>query len=181
MTAELQSIFQPELDPGERILWTGRPTPARLAMMKYGLPMAVLFFACVWAIPSMIEEVSIGRPQSAVAIAVACALVILFTGFFVAALGAWRTVYAVTDRRVLVVTPPGFLQSKTSALSYPPAMITQIQRSGDDEVADLIFVKTHTPQNRHAALSVVQPFQGLIGIADARRVERLIRQTLLRG
>ena len=181
MTAELQSIFQPELDPGERILWTGRPTPARLAIMKYGLPIAVLFFTCVWAIPSMIEEVSTGRPQSAAAIAVACALVIFFAGFSAAALGAWRTVYAVTDRRVLVVTPPGFLQLKTSALSYPPAMITQIQRSGDDQEGDLIFVKAHAPKNLHSGLSVVQPFQGLIGIAAVRRVERLIREELLGG
>src|SRR5262245_273827 len=89
------------LDPGERLLWWGRPNPLRYAQSRSGISviagLAALVFAQIWT-------TAVARDGNswlvAVFFLVACAL--LLSPLWRMA-RAYRTIYGVTDRRALTV------------------------------------------------------------------------------
>ena len=171
--------FQPWLDPGEKILWSGRPTPARLAIRMWGLPLLFCGIALFLVIGSMLDDPAQIRRQLPSAIFVSLGLVGITLWFAAKALSAWRTQYLITSKRILVLSRSGFLQPSDIVFSYMPEWITKLERSGDEAQADIIFTRGHWGQDLNSRWSVTMPFMGLIGIAEASQVERIIRDELL--
>ena len=112
MDPYVQAELQPELQPDEQLLWSGRPNPNRLftAVDIFLIPFSLLWggFAIFWEVLAL---TSISRYNSAVwwfplfgIPFVLLGLYFIFGRFLVKRRVKRNTVYAVTDRRVIAIT-----------------------------------------------------------------------------
>lgn len=107
-----QAELQPELQPDEQLLWAGRPSPHHLftGMDIFLVPFSLLWggFAIFW---ETLALTAIARAGGAAIFFplfglpfVAMGLYLIFGRFLVKRHVQQHTVYAVTDRRVIMVT-----------------------------------------------------------------------------
>jgi hypothetical protein len=114
---ELDSILRRELMPGERLLWSGRPDPARLRAV-----FAIWFFAVAWTAFALFWEAMALLPwmaSSHTPLGIQWSFGIIFPLFGLPFIGiglamlwmpfkarrkAAQTIYGLTDRRLLRVT-----------------------------------------------------------------------------
>src|SRR5215831_7374946 len=109
---QAEQIVTAQLDPGERILWSGFPAPGALArrvlpMTLFGIPFTAFSVFWVW------QTLSITRhgPQAPgpLFLLPLFGLPVLFVGLGVMASPIWvylaakSTVYAVTEKRALII------------------------------------------------------------------------------
>ena len=187
---DAQTLINAELDAGERLLWFGAPSPARLAGRETaagcgGSFMAAfgVFWLCVVGFIGF-GAAQMGAPSIfPIFIGGMFLFGLVFVGFALkiaaspaqAAARAHDTVYAVTDRRLLV------LVAGEGARSYTPRDIERVERRDlPDGSGDVVFAREretgYDTDNRHYER---WKDLGFFGISNPREVERLIRQNLV--
>ncbi len=179
------AIVAQELLPGERLQWAARPRPWAVARRKLAALAVALALLAVGGIAVGLADGGIpapGDPLSTLPIRSIGSLVMLLGVAFacaplVAALLARGTVYAVTNRRLLVIDRAFTHRVASFAPEDVQAII--LTNEAPDGSADIVFRQEirHVPL-RGARYGVVNKI-GFFGIADADRVRALIRA--LRG
>ena len=171
-----------QLDPGEGLLWSGAPSPARMALSALpasvgGIPFSA--FAAFWIYTAFtMTSKSTSSPGSPWRLFPLFGLPFLLIGLGMltaplwAFLGAGRMLYAVTNKRALIIT--NFFS--TSVKSYSHSEIREVQRvERAGGTGDLYFasrdVVTRSGGVSHRRI-------GFLGIPDVRGVEQLIRSRL---
>lgn len=172
---------QEQLQPGEQLLWSGQGKPVRLAIQ--GLP-AALFgvpftaFAVFWmwmAAGQRVPDLSGGRFQDYFFL---WGVPFVLVGLRMLLAPLWlywkasRVIYAVSDRRALVITTAW----RKTVQSFGPGELGQIERKElADGCGDLVFVATQPEQTGwRSQRSPGRVAAGFFGIAEARRVEQLL-------
>lgn len=155
--------FEGVLAPGERVVWTDRPSPMRLAAKR--VPKA-LMGALLIALALVLVA---WRPADASgsSLLIVAPLVLIGAGAMLSPGWAyWQaraTTYAVTSERLLILTTA----PRRRLRSYGPADIGTVERYGDNREGDVVFNRARLSHrlNRMA----VEP-AGFFGIPDALTV-----------
>jgi hypothetical protein len=174
LPAAPRSLLQLELDVGERVLWSGQPLPGKLARGQMG---AVLFaipwtaFAVCWTV----DATAAGGVFGLFGVPFVLTGVFLLCAPWLAYRRARHTVYAITDRRALVIAPAGELLSSgrievESYMPHPNSIIRTINRDGS---GDLVFA---VESNDNGDVR-----KGFIGVVNVSDVEQLARRVLCRS
>jgi hypothetical protein len=175
---DMNDAIQRELEPQETVVWTGQPNPGRMA--KQALP--ALIFAIPWlGITSAVSWGFLGHANSSpgfpmigfllfISIFWLIGLGLVFSPLF-ALNSAKRIVYAITDKRVLILTV-----SKVRKLdSYKPSDLCNFEHiEPSDGSGNLTFARRAVAAQRNGPSSVPVSF---VGIPQVRSVETLMRQT----
>jgi hypothetical protein len=185
MDTRLRAIIQPELVSGERLVWAGRPNRLRLAWLRGGktalFAIPWTLFACVWT--GLAALFSGGNPDGELfgklAMVIGPVFILFGLWLFVMsvrrALAVGATVYAVTDRRALILTAGARVRS------FGPQDLGSLHRRGLKR-GDIIFrdaIPRAAGDNAEHTGSFTD--YGFFGIADPRSVERLIRERISRS
>lgn len=171
-----------QLDPGEGLLWSGVPSPGRMALSALpatavGIPFTG--FAAFWIYTAFTmtskSTSSPGGPWNLFPLFGLPFLLIglgMLTAPFWAYLGAGRTLYAVTNRRALIIAN----LFSTSVKSFTHSDIHELQRvERADGSGDLYFASRDVVTRRGG---IVHQRIGFLGVSDVRSVEQLIRSRL---
>jgi hypothetical protein len=172
---EALTLITGRLQPGERLIWYGVPSPWRAAA-PYLFPLAFMTFwtgGVLYAasnayakIPNPSLRDLLGPLAVPVLFGVIGAAAWLWNAKKIA--DCWRTAYGLTDRRVIIaVGRDGPCQS------FGPAALADIERTGNEASGNLRFDRDRL--RRGYGFS-----PGLFGIPGPARVEALIYETLLR-
>jgi hypothetical protein len=171
---ELQRWIEPDLEPGERLLWVGQPEPRRAAQQMLG----ILIFGVPWTVAAL----CFGQPWSwdhfpsplfsglfvLVGVLICCTPLVSYWE-------AQRTTYGLTDRRVLIFVH-GW-RGKREA--YRPADLCPAERRElPDGSGDLLIARRQEKDSDGHPRTVEVK---LVGIPQVREVERLLRQLLSRS
>jgi hypothetical protein len=175
-----QSGIDAELQHGERVLWVGKPTPLRIVMQNRDalvtgvLAVAALFVLLVaFPFAHIFDFIFFG-----------CGFPWVFLFFFLLPfyyfarpvsefLSAERTIYAVTDRRALIIKPR--LGGKIVQSYNRVAEVERRELGGGS--GDLIFGSETVVRGRASARLKTRKI-GFFGIANVREVERLLLDSL---
>ncbi|MCU0620793.1 MAG: PH domain-containing protein [Gemmatimonadales bacterium] len=170
------------LPPGEHVRWQGRPALGPLARHAFHVRAILLYFAAL-ALLRAVLAIGDGRPRAEVMAGASALLVMGLLAAGIALLVAWlsvqTTIYAVTDRRVVLKS--GIVLSTT--LSLPFRMVDRVDTrrhadgSGDVVIAlsgnDRIAYLTLWPYARPWRLSRPEPMLRAVrdfeGLATALR------------
>lgn len=187
---ELAAALSRELDPGETVRWSDRPDPRSAARhaLKPALFAGFVFvmFATlvlgaavsIWRDFHSLEIPPNGRPPTLTSVYMSTAVGVLllavaawsFLGPSRAAAAARRTIYALTPTRVVVLRLLRGGQTRIEAIE--PGHPLHIHRtSGPDGRGDVLLYPPAVRTNMDRGSMVLQ------GVADARNVERMIRET----
>lgn len=182
--SELRSTIQPELDAGEPLLWAGRPNAARAAGKNWGgfiigaivTAFAVFWMAGAWSISRQVSRSSLpGSGFSSVfplfGLIFVAAGVYAMLSPFLAYNSSSNSVYAVTDRRIIIIEKSA---GGSKVQNYAAQDISRIERRDAGEIGDVIFARELMRGSKGRSW---EKDIGFIGIADARAVEKLIRET----
>jgi hypothetical protein len=167
---------------GERILWLGQPSPARtllvaLPIWLFAVPWTA--FALGWEYMALAGWLS-GKPSpSGTHTIMGIAFPLFGLPFVLVGLGmmsapflAWRearrTVHVIGERRLVTMTIGG----KISVKSHPTAAIVRTERS--ERRGGSGTLKVVTGIRRDSDGDRVEDSETLIGIAEVRKVERLL-------
>ena len=177
---EMEQKITGQLDPGEGLVWSGAPSPGRMALSALpasvvGIPFTA--FAAYWmymAYTMTAKSTQVAAIKLFPLFGIPFILIGLgmLTAPLWAFLAAGRTFYAVTNKRAIIVSG-GFSQT---VHSYPHSEIHElhrVERAGGS--GDLFFasrmITTSRGGTRHQKI-------GFLGIPDVRSVEQLIRARL---
>jgi hypothetical protein len=186
---QLEQGANQALDPGETLVWCGAPDPVRIAVQA--LPMALfggpfVGFAAFWIVttsglassaPSLAGPVRLfplfGLPCLLIGLAMLSAPLWTF-------LGARRTLYGITNRRVFIAGRGG-----KAVRSFARSDIGDLEHvERDDGTGDLYFaMRRPAPPRTHRRHFVpiraeLRTRIGFIGIRDVRHVEATLREQL---
>lgn len=168
-----------ELQHGEQVLWVGRPTPLRILLQNgealvTGVLAVAALLVLLFAFPvtGILSFFFFG-----------CGFPWVFLFFFLLPfyyfarpvseyLSAERTVYAVTNRRVLIIKPK--LRGKVVKSYNRVAQVERRDLSGGS--GDLIFGSETEARGRSSHRLKTRKI-GFFGIANVREVERLLLET----
>jgi len=186
LAPELETRTRQELLPGERLVWIGQPLVWR--MRRRGWPGLIgggifLFGGVFWLLNTtdFFDRGNAGGFDHAIrTIFSLFGLAPLVIGLGVTVLpwlyarAARRTIYALTDRRVLVWEAT--LLGPTRVLCYGPDRVARMRRlEHADGSGDLVFEVIET---RDSEGDVQTTERGFIAVPEVRNVETLVRQTL---
>ena len=174
------SQLSQELDSDEKLLWSGRPSPSDAASRGCVTSIFGLFFtgfALFWMSGAFWitrqGPRDFGPPGSSLfplfgLIFVFVGLAMVFAPLFNSN-KASQTIYAVTDRRLLILEGSG-------AQTFLPSELERLERrGGENGRGDVIFAR----ELRRGAKGRAYTHEiGFFGIENPREVERLIRQHL---
>lgn len=167
--------LQREMEPGERLLWDGRPDPVR--MMIPAVPM--FLFGLFWTAGTGSFYFRGPTTTDWVFALFPIPFILVGLGMLASPLGAYlkgrRTYYAITDRQVLILT-----EGRTRKVqSFRERDITNIVRTERaDGSGNLTFSQRQTRDSEgHTSTEDV----ALIGIPDVREVERVLRGAFGKG
>ena len=195
---QLQERLSRELQPGERIVWSGQPLPRAFA--RGSLPVAVfgLFFggfAMFWMLMAgggawfaTSAPQSNGPPpvvSTAFSLFTLCGLPFLAVGLVMLTMPVWRRViagkiiYAITDRRAIAIGPEAWRGTVTRSFAGEKiANVARAERS--DGSGDLVFEEVVSYSSSSDGTSRHVTRRGFIGVDRVAEVERILRQTLLK-
>jgi hypothetical protein len=179
-------LIAPELAPGERLLWSGRPNAggvggkALAIVFAGGIALCLGLYAAVWGL----TKATHGPPAPPAAFWFMLGTGIVMGGAVAGVLSLQSRqlrglVYGVTEKRVIVAT----IGAARSVLSWDGAKIAgaieKVERP--DGSGDLLFrsLAQGFDPALPAALSTAKyspRIPGLYGLADVRTVERVVRQ-----
>jgi hypothetical protein len=184
-----------ELQPGEKLVWLGQPSPWRgfvASLFVAGIGLFFVGFALVWFLLTgglaLLTGAAAGNQPEAGALPAAflgcfslCALPFVLVGALLLGAPLWsryaakRTCYAITDRRAILWEPRAF--GAWQVRSYGPGSLRELSRvERADGWGDLILDEYQTRDSdggRHITR------RGFFGIPNVHEVERLLRQTLI--
>lgn len=190
---DLRDEVRAELDGAERLVWVGQPIASRTARRALALSaFGVVFtaFALVWIALASGMLGKRGPDTSAMPTALRVCFPLWGAPFALVGLGmtlaplwasraARRTVYIITDRRVILWK--GSAWGEATVRSYRgDALGSLVRRESADGSGDLIFEEQHyvdTRPGRDRRRHAVR--HGFIAIPDVRQVEDLLRRALL--
>lgn len=172
-------IIYPYLQPGERLLWTGRP---RQGLVLRGAEWRGLLGSLMWAVVALVFVANLWRAGLSLTDLVAGAALLLYALYSTlgrVVLAAWlrsRTHYAVTDRRILIIR--GRDQGAVQSVDLKPdAQVTPDIRadgSGSITFSEGQLVATGR-RGRRARRRAPPAFED---IPDAQQVHALIQQVM---
>jgi hypothetical protein len=184
---DIEARLRRELQPGERLVWSGQPLTKRIALttlpiVLFGIPFTA--FAVFWMSMALgMGMGGMGGPRVPgffgwIFPLFGVPFVLVGVGMLTAPIWMiWRskrTCYAITDRRA-IVQGAGF-GGAIETRSFEPAALDNIRRieypAGD---GDLVFEETITDREGQRGRTRI----GFVGIAEVRTVEDLLRKTLL--
>lgn len=201
---DAQRRIDGELSPGETLLWAGQPSPGRMARqgimpMLFGIPWTA--FALFWTAAAGGFAFLAGgavRSSGGGAFAAPFLLFPLFGLLFVVIgfgmllsplwlyLGAKRTLYAVTSKRVIVWNGRVFGGVTVRSLS-PSQLGDRARTEAGDGSGDLIFPRAATVSTYqdtdnsdgfgYSRTRTRVPQFGFFGIPNVKSVDDLMRQT----
>jgi hypothetical protein len=169
-------MIDPSLtDPGERLLWSGRPNPAVYAMRKaaYIFPFGLFFFgfALFWihgASQASGKAADQGMPfwLFGIPFVIAGACMVLSPAWYL--FRASRTTYALTDRRAITDVSGPFPSRTSVPLHQVPFVDVRAAAQGPRHVLfqEAIVSRSNTGMAQR---------DGFIAIADAAQVGQLLR------
>lgn len=153
------ALFETVLDPGERLLWSGQPRKPAFAMA--GLNFAILTAGLGYVFGKIHRSQTAPMPPALELQLILVALMLVAAGYLLGTriFRAWKTAYAVTDRRLLAAMAPNRHQIRAVSL------------------ADLDVVKTeYRPKMGKVLLfrrqGSVRPF--VWAVSDVEQVRQLI-------
>jgi hypothetical protein len=177
---DLQSLLEQEIDKGEQLRWQCQPSVREA--VKRSLPAVV--FAVIWLAISLsvvflvYSDTRKGKDVPLIAMGVAGLFVLI--GFFLLTTPFWaarrakNTVYAITDKRAIIITKKG---SAAEILSFGEDKLKSIdKRVLIDGSGDLIFerqVSYH--QSKGRTRQQVKEI-GFFGIPQVNQVEDLLAE-----
>jgi len=166
---ELCRRVAPDLEPGERLLWAGQPDARRVGRQL--LP--VLYLGVPWTLIALRSAIGWSGhefPFSAFPFLFALAGLGICSTPWCRYRTALVTYYAVTDRRVLILT-----EGKRRKLElYRPMDLCETERHElPDGSGDLLFARREEKDSDGGTRTVEIKFTG---IPQVRAVERLVRQ-----
>lgn len=193
---EARSRINGEMQPGERLLWSGQPDPGLYARGGWGLSVFGIFFtgfSLFWIAGAggmmWFSDDGPSRHFDGVGRIFSCfplfGLPFLAVGIGMLTSPIWmrraarRTVYAVTDRRAIVCQ--GGVWGSVTVRSFGPSDLTdmtRVERAGGG--GDLVFREHFTESyNSKGHRMSSRTRIGFIGIDGVREVENLIRAQLV--
>ncbi len=189
LPSELAAQMGAELRPGERIDWVGQPIPARLArkgiaIVLFGLPFTAFALFWMYGASGGFSRHS-GFPDDGgfTRIFPLFGLIPLLAGLGMLTSPYWllrkarRTVYAVTDRRALVIE--GRIFGGITVRSFEPGELADRRRvQHADGTGDLILERQWRTQNEVRRGS---PEVGFLAIADVKQVDDLLQLLIARS
>jgi hypothetical protein len=169
-----------QLDPGEGLLWSGSPSPGRMALsavpaMVFGIPFGG--FAAYWIFMAyQITSKSKGPDPSNFFPLFGIPFLLIGLGMLTAPLWAYlsasRTQYALTSKRALIVS--NYFTLIVRSFTYEEmGEVQRLERAGGE--GDLFFAQRAVVTRRGAT---VLKRVGFLGIPDVRSVEQMIRSRL---
>lgn len=189
---DLQRRLDDELDSSERLLWAGQPDPGRMArqggcLAAFGIPWTL--FAVFWTVTAsgiggIISSGFPGGSRGPGALFglfglpfIAVGLGLLTAPFWMAR-RARRTIYAVTDKRALIIEG-GFGGSFSVRSLAPPLLADRARNQRSDDSGDLVFTRTRqvTWQNTSDGPRSNTSVAGFYAVADVKHVDDLIQDT----
>ena len=179
--AQAEQIALSQLDGGERLLWSGSPEPG-LAMIKalpmslIGIPFTMFAAFWMWSASDMMHGTArtvgpwsffpfLGVPFLLIGLAV-------LTGPIWVYFGARGTVYAVTDKRALIISGG----SMRGVQSFTHETMTDITRMERPDGSGSVYFAMRTSMTSKGFMQSVRI--GFEGIPEVRHVEQLIRDNL---
>ena len=138
MDSDYSELFQEELNPGEQIIWTGRPKQGFLLRPAY---VFVMLFGLLFSVLGIVFEFLAffgGGPVNSVVLALPLVLLgfyFLFGGFLVDIAQRRKTYYALTTRRAIIVTGRRNRVVRTFVLSNMPGVYLDVQSMGSGTIS----------------------------------------------
>lgn len=178
----LREALETEREPGEQLLWVGQPDPVRAVRTEWG----AFLFAIPWTGFALFWEASavglgftpsVGTPQPVAWFFVLFGLPFILVGVvmlaapFVAMAKARQTVYAITNRRVLILERKG---KGREARSVIPRYIGDLQRTERGDGSGNLTIAPPSNQNGDSQDQATE--NAFWGVKNVRAVERLIRE-----
>lgn len=173
------------LPPGERVRWQGRPALGPLARRAFHVRAILLYFGALGALRAVFA-VQDGRPGPEVAAGVTALLLLGLVAAGIAWFLAWlsvrTTIYAITDRRVVLRC--GIVLSGTVSIPFRTIERVDVRRfadgTGDVAIAlggnDRIAYLTLWPYARAWRLQHPEPL--LRAVTDFDEVTAILREAL---
>lgn len=172
LSEDLRGRFKSELDPGERLLWSGRPVAVKEHPL-WRASLVLLGLLCLFGV------------LFAVVFSAGLIILTVYSGIILAVLLWARHMdrrklagmrYALTDRRAIIWQPLFWRQGAIRVQSLARGEVASISRlEFDDGTGDISF--------RIKGLELAQGARpepsSLRGIADVRRVEEQMRRVLM--
>jgi hypothetical protein len=168
-----------QLQPGEKIIWAGKPDPWTAASPRI-FPLAFLTLWTGVVLSAAWHVYYEPKPSQSGGFGFIIVVPMIGIGAFGlyralrALLDCWSTAYALTDRRLIIATG-GRTQSFTAAA------LGELSRTGDAQRGSLVFGGPNGRFDNFWGRNSGDAFHanGLYGIADPIRVEALIYKTLI--
>ncbi len=182
--SDLGALVDAELEPGERVIWSGQPIPSRYARMTlpivlFGIPWTA--FALFWmagASGFKVPDFSKGFDVFPL-----FGIPFVLIGFGLLSSPFWtgrkarRTAYVLTDRRAF--TLDGHAWRGFTVRSFAPGRLTDLKRTQyPDGSGNLIFARQYRADSDGAQHSTEV---GFFAIHDVKHVESLIRDLVNRS
>jgi len=166
-----RETIREEMTAGEKIVWEGKPRLRWLFFLS--LPLAVTGFAA-----SLISWICLVESRGGAGILLIFpSLLVSIAMVFAPIWFVWRgvgTIYVITNRRAIIGQP--LLIPGMQIRSYGPDSLGRMLRNQRvDGSGDLIFEEVGRSANRGRRFIR----KGFLAVADVRRVETLLRETLL--
>ena len=176
---QLRSLINAELQRGEKLLWVGKPTPLRVVMQNrevviVGVLLLIVMICVLFIFPNAhvfsVNLVGLGFSFGWILLIFVLLGLTYFARPIYDYFMARRTIYAVTDRRALILK--GRLRGR-KALSY--RQLEQVKRRDQlNGRGDLIFGSETYVVRRSSGVRVRTRKIGFFGIENAREVEALL-------
>ena len=171
------------MDPGEQLIWSGSPYPARYALRKaaYTFPFGIFFFGfSLFWIHSAYTAGSKASDQLGFHfwmfgipfVIVGACMVLSPAWYFLRATG---TTYAITERRVITDVSGLFPRRTSVPLNQVPFVDVRSSAEGPGHV---LFQEPIPSYNRPGSLA---QRDGFIAIADAAKVGQMLRSAIQRS
>lgn len=167
--AEHARRIVPDLEPGERLLWTGQPDAKRMArqilpILVFGVPWTLIAigFGHPWSLDRLFDNLFSGVFVLVGLLICSSPLAIYRT--------AQQTYYAITDRRVLILTEG---KRRKLELYRPTDLCETVRDELVDGSGDLLFARRQEKDSDGDLRTVDVKF---VGVPQVRAVERLLRQ-----
>lgn len=168
-----------ELRRGEKLIWADRPAPSVLrkrGMVRFLFAIPFTAFACfwIWGASQVAGSSVMGTIFPLFGLPFLAVGVWMLSSPLRAARLARRTVYAITDQRLIILSGG----RTRSVRSFGPGDITKLERNEHDNgLGDVIFAEEVSWHSRRSRRGIrlgshrhVEDI-GFFGIADAREVE----------